>query len=97
MTELEAWTLGWMIGSAVVVVAATLLIWILLVGWSLERQTARALRALEAIDRNTKPIWRLSSTAEHLEQVRADADAAESALAERSARFAAPPSERVET
>ena len=97
MTELEAWTLGWMAGGAVVIVAAALLIWIMLVAWSLERQTARVLRALEAIDRNTKPIWRLSSTTEHLQEIRADADEAEAALAERSARFAAASSERVET
>jgi hypothetical protein len=65
-----AWRLWILVASAVVLVAAGLLITIWLTARSIVAHATRALRAAEAIRDNTRVIWELQTTNEVAEQVR---------------------------
>jgi hypothetical protein len=65
-----AWRLWILVASAVVLVAAGLLITIWLTARSIVTHATRALRAAEAIRDNTRVIWELQTTNEVAEQVR---------------------------
>ena len=65
-----AWRLWILVASAVVLVAAGLLITIWLTARSIVTHATRALRAAEAIRDNTRVIWELQTTNEVTEQVR---------------------------
>ena len=56
------WYLWLVIGDAIVVVAAVLLVTIWLTARGIEAQARRALAAVEAIRTATAPIWRLDDT-----------------------------------
>ena len=73
MTSAElwgAWRLWMLVGGAVVLVAAALLVTIWLTARSIADQAARALRAAEAIRDSTRAIWELQTTNEVAEQLR---------------------------
>jgi hypothetical protein len=57
-----AWRFWMVIGVAVVVVAAALLVTIWLTALSIAAHARRALRAAETIRANTRPIWQLEAT-----------------------------------
>lgn len=64
-TELwAAWRLWMGVATAVIVVAAALLVTIWLTARSILAHAHRALRAAEAIRQNTQPIWELQTTNE---------------------------------
>ena len=64
-TELwAAWRLWMIVAGLVVVVAAALLVTIWLVARSILAHAVRALRAAEAIQQNTAPIWALQTSNE---------------------------------
>ena len=69
-----AWRLWMVVGAAIVLVAAALLVTIWLTARSIGGHARRALAAAEAIRVNTAPIWALQTTnevaAEMLEAVR---------------------------
>jgi hypothetical protein len=65
-----AWRLWMLVGAAVVVVAAALLVTIWLTARSIGAHATRALRAAEAIRDNTRVIWELQTTNEVAEQIR---------------------------
>ena len=58
----HAWTLWLIVAAVIVLAAAALLIWILLVARAIAANAARALRAAERIRANTQPIWALAAT-----------------------------------
>jgi len=60
----SAWRLWMMIGAAIVLVAAALLVTIWLTARSIVGHARRALAAAEAIRANTAPIWALQTTNE---------------------------------
>lgn len=66
MTYFASWTLWYLVGGAVVAVAALLLIAILLVARGIEREAERALEAARRIQENTGPIPALSGALETL-------------------------------
>ena len=73
MTSAElwaAWRLWMLVGGAVVLVAATLLVTIWLTARSVAAHAARALRAAETIRDSTRAIWELETTNEVAEQLR---------------------------
>jgi Tfp pilus assembly protein PilN len=73
MTSAElwaAWRLWMLVGGAVVLVAAALLVTIWLTARSIADQAGRALRAAEGIRDNTRAIWELQTTNEVAEQLR---------------------------
>jgi len=51
------WTYGFIVGGAVVLIVAVLLITILLVARNIRRLAAEALSVAAEIETNTKPIW----------------------------------------
>jgi hypothetical protein len=65
-----AWRLWMLVASAIVLVAAGLLITIWLTARSIVAQATRALKAAEAIRDNTRVIWELQTTNEVAEQIR---------------------------
>lgn len=65
----RAWSLGMAVAAAVVVAAAALLITIWLTARSILHHASRALRAAQAIQTNTRPIWALATTNEVAEQL----------------------------
>lgn len=56
------WYVWLVIGGAIVVVVAALLITIWITARGIEREALRALRAVERIGAGTRPIWRLDET-----------------------------------
>jgi len=73
MTSAElwaAWRLWMLVGGAVVLMAAALLVTIWLTARSIAAHAARALRAAEGIRDNTRAIWELQTTNEVAEQLR---------------------------
>jgi hypothetical protein len=73
MTSAElwaAWRLWMLVGAAVVLVAAALLVTIWLTARSIAAHAGRALRAAEAIRDGTRPILELQTTNEVAEQLR---------------------------
>lgn len=70
-----AWRLWMAVAGAVIAIAAGLLITIWLTARGIHAEAVRALRAAEAIRRNTLPIWELQNTntvaGQMLETVRA--------------------------
>ncbi len=73
MTSAElwaAWRLWMLVGGAVVLVAAALLVTIWLTARGIAADAARALRAVEAIRDNTRSIWQLETTNAVAEQLR---------------------------
>lgn len=62
-------TFWFVVGGAVVAVAALLLIAIWWVARGIEKQAVRALAAAERIRDHTQPIWRLADTVDALEEV----------------------------
>lgn len=56
------WVLWLVVGGALVVVAAALLIAIAVVARGIEREAGRARRAVERIRESTRPIWALDDT-----------------------------------
>lgn len=56
------WVLWLVVGGALVVVAAALLIAIAVVARGIEWEAGRALRAAERIRESTRPIWALDDT-----------------------------------
>lgn len=58
----QLWYLWLVIGGAIVIVAATLLVTIWLTARGIRREAARALRAVEKIGAATTPIWLLDET-----------------------------------
>lgn len=71
------WAFWFVVGGAVTVVAATLLIAILLVTRGIEREAERALDAARRIRENTKPIWLLDTARDVLMRVRDSVEAME--------------------
>jgi hypothetical protein len=65
-----AWRLWMLVASAIVLVAAGLLITIWLTARSIVAHATRALRAAEAIRDGTKAIWELQTTNEVAGQIR---------------------------
>jgi hypothetical protein len=65
-----AWRLWMLVASAVVLVAAGLLITIWLTARSIVTHATRALKAAEEIRDNTRAIWELQTTNEVAEQIR---------------------------
>jgi hypothetical protein len=65
-----AWRLWMLVASAIVLVAAGLLITIWLTARSIVAQATRALKAAEQIRDNTRVIWELQTTNEVAEQIR---------------------------
>jgi hypothetical protein len=73
MTSAElwaAWRLWMLVASAIVLVAAGLLITIWLTARSIVTHATRALKAAEEIRDNTRVIWELQTTNEVAEQIR---------------------------
>ena len=73
MTSAElwaAWRLWMVVASAVVLIAAGLLITIWLTARSIVAHATRALKAAEQIRDNTRVIWELQTTNEVAEQIR---------------------------
>ena len=66
----SAWRLWMLVAAAVIVVAAALLVTIWLTARSIAAHATRALRAAEAIEVNTRPIWALQQTNEAAEKLR---------------------------
>lgn len=64
------WSFWYIVGGAVVLVAAALLITILLVARGIEKEAARALEACREINESTMPIWKLEDARERLEHIR---------------------------
>ena len=65
MTDAELWATWriWMaVAAAVVLVAASLLMYIWLTARGILREAVRALTAVEAIQKNTQGIWALQAT-----------------------------------
>ena len=58
----HAWAFWLVVGGTLVVVAAALLIWILVLARAIASNATRALRAAEKIRANTQPIWALAAT-----------------------------------
>lgn len=71
------WSFWYIVGGALVLVAAALLVTILLVARGIEKEAARALRACRDINENTNAIWELEDARERLEQIRDGAMAIE--------------------
>ena len=65
-----AWRVWMVVGSLVVLVAATLLVTIWLTARSIAGHARRAVVALEAIRENTRAIWALQTTNEVAEELR---------------------------
>jgi hypothetical protein len=65
-----AWRLWMLVASAVVLVAAGLLITIWLTARAIVTHATRALKAAEEIRDNTRVIWELQTTNEVAEQIR---------------------------
>ena len=65
-----AWRLWMLVGGAVVLVAAALLVTIWLTARSIAAHATRALRAVEAIRDSTRAIWALEATNEVAERLR---------------------------
>ena len=88
MTDAELWAVwrAWLlVGAAVVLVAAGLLVTIWLTARSIAAHARRALGALEAIRENTRAIWELQTTNEVAEGLRdtvRDIEAKSTALVE---------------
>jgi hypothetical protein len=55
------WSLGFIIGGAIVLVVAVLLMAILLVARNIRRLAAEALSVAGEIERATKPIWNIGA------------------------------------
>lgn len=70
MGSVGDWVLWWAIGAAVVVIAAGLLIWILLVARGIEKQALRARGAARRLQLATDPVWKLVGAVHALEDVR---------------------------
>ena len=64
------WSFWYVVGVAVVLIAATLLIAILLVARSIAGHAGRALAAGARIEENTRAIWALQGALEGLETIR---------------------------
>jgi hypothetical protein len=58
----HAWAFWLAVAGVLVVVAAALLVWILVLARAIAANAARALRAAEKIRANTRPIWALAAT-----------------------------------
>ena len=58
----QVWARWLLVGGVLVVVAASLLIWILFLARAIAVNATRALRAAEKIRANTQPIWALAAT-----------------------------------
>ena len=77
-TELwAAWRLWIIIATVVVLLAAGLLITILVTARGILAEAVRALNAVEAIRKNTQPIWELKATNEVAEQILQSVEAIE--------------------
>ena len=63
------WTLGFALGTAVVLVVAALLIAILLVARSIERLAGQALGVAGDIEKATRPIWVLGDANDIVEDI----------------------------
>jgi hypothetical protein len=64
-----AWRLWILVATVVVLIAAGLLILILVTARGILVEAVRALKALEAVRRNTQPIWELQATNQVAEQI----------------------------
>ena len=88
MTDAElwaAWRLWMLVATAVILVAAALLVTIWLTARSITTHARRALAALEEIRANTRVIWELQTTnemAEELHDTVRDIEAKSTALSE---------------
>lgn len=69
-----SWTFWFLVAGAVVVIAASLLITILLVARSIRSEARRALEAVRRIDDHTAPIWRLQGVLQGIGRVRTAAE-----------------------
>ncbi len=69
------WEFWYAVGGAVVVVAATLLVAIVLVARSIDREARRALEAVRRIRGNTDAIWELEPVLRDVEAVHGHARA----------------------
>ena len=63
------WTLGFALGTAVVLVVAALLIGILLVARNIERLAGQALAVAGEIEAATRPIWALGDANHLVEEI----------------------------
>lgn len=64
-----AWRIWIIVATVVVLIAAGLLITILVTARRILAEAVRALNAVEAIRKNTQPIWELQTTNEVAEQI----------------------------
>lgn len=65
-----SWTFWYGVGGAIVLIAATLLITILLVARGIEKEAERALAAVREIETNTRVLWQLGPAREAMERIR---------------------------
>lgn len=77
MAGVGDWILWWAIGAAVVLIAAGLLIWILLVARGIEKQAVRAREAARRLKVATDPAWTLIGAVHALEDVRSSVESIE--------------------
>lgn len=64
-----SWGFWFAVGAAIVVIAATVVIAILLVARGIEREAARALAAAREVETVTQPLWALAGALAKLETV----------------------------
>lgn len=69
-----SWTFWYGVGGAIVVIAATLLIAILVVARGIEKEADRALAAVREIEANTRVLWSLGPAREAMERIRRAAE-----------------------
>lgn len=69
-----SWTFWYVVGGAIVLIAATLLIAILVVARGIEKEAERALGAVREIEANTRVLWQLGPAREAMERIRRAAE-----------------------
>lgn len=68
-TRARGWTVGWVGGGAVVLIAATLLVTITALARRIARQADEITAALDGAERHTEPLWRLRDVNSALSRV----------------------------
>lgn len=69
------WGFWYAVGAAVIVIAATLLVAIVLVARSIDREARRALEAVRRIRENTEAVWALQPVLRDVEAIHRHAQA----------------------
>lgn len=77
-----SWGFWFAVGGALVAVAATLLVTILLAARGIEREATRALEACREVEANTRDVWELDGARDTLEEIRGHVDSLEAVTGE---------------